>query len=158
MNEFFHSYFSPQFSPRLSTGVWRWTLTMIIIIDSLVIIIILSVTLRVMPADLITINSPHGTPHRDLWLSVVCTYQLRVWGRRERETALPPPRQDNSNSLLPPEEARQQGRGRGREVWVGEEAGQTLRPSEGHRRARTSQDCRDPGEIWSGGRWELKIF
>ena len=80
--------FSPQFSPRLSTGVWRWTLTMIIIIDSLVIIIILSVTLRVMPADLITINSPHGTPHRDLWLSVVCTYQLRVWGRRERERLL----------------------------------------------------------------------
>ena len=155
MNEFFHSYFSPQFSPRLSTGVWRWTLTIIIIIDSFVIIIILSVTLRVMLADLITINSLHGTPHRDLWLSVHTNSGSEGGGR---DTPLPPPRQDNSNFLLPPEEARQQGRGRGREVRVGEEAGQTLRPSEGHRRARTSQDCRDPGEIWSGGRWELKII
>ena len=61
-------------------------------------------------------------------------------------------------TLTPSEEARQQGRGRGREVRVGEEAGQTLRPSEGHRGAGPSQDCGDPGEIRSGGRWELKII
>ena len=98
MNEFFHSYFSPQFSPRLSIGLWRWTLTIIIIIDSFVIIIILSVTLRVMLADLITINSLHGTPHRDLWLSVHTNSGSEGGGR---DTPLPPPRQDNSNFLLP---------------------------------------------------------
>ena len=56
-------------------------------------------------------------------------------------------------TLTPSEEARQQGRGRGREVRVGEEAGQTLRPSQGHWGARTSQDCRDSGEIWSCRRY-----
>ena len=52
-------------------------------------------------------------------------------------------------TLLPAEEERQQGRRRRREVRVGEEAGQTLRPSQGHWRARTSQDRGDPGEVRS---------
>ena len=53
------------------------------------------------------------------------------------------------DTVLSAAEARQQGRRRGREVGVGAEAGQTLRPPQGHRRPRASQDCRDSGEIWS---------